>query len=55
MDLGNLISILGMEMGRRMVRAIHVDDDSVEDGQPRHGAIVDDRPAAADGRRYVTL
>jgi integrase len=50
-DLRDVLSVLGMEVRRRMVRAVHVDHDSVERGQTRHNAIVDGAPAPALLRR----
>jgi hypothetical protein len=40
LDLSDLIAVLGMEVRRRMIGAVHPDDDSVERGQTRHRAIV---------------
>jgi hypothetical protein len=40
LDLSDLIAVLGMEVRRRMIRAVHPYDDSVERGQAGHRAIV---------------
>src|SRR5271166_1796996 len=56
-DLSDVIAVLGVEMRRRMIGAVHPYDDSVERGQARHGAIVGysaadiaNSPSAGDGR-----
>jgi hypothetical protein len=41
LDLRNLVAVLGVEVRRRMIGAVHPYDDSVERGQTRHRAIVD--------------
>lgn len=57
LDLSDLIAVLCMEVGRRMIGAIHPYNDSVERGQTRHRAIVGYSSAAmadlpsARGRR----
>ncbi len=40
LDLSDLITVLGMEVRRRMIGTVHPYDDSVERGQARHRAIV---------------
>jgi len=40
LDLRNLVAVLGVEVRRRMIGAVHPYDDSVERGQARHRAIV---------------
>jgi hypothetical protein len=40
LDLSDLIALLGVEVRRRMIGAVHPYDDSVERGQARHRAIV---------------
>ena len=45
LDLSDLIAVLGVEVRRRMIGAVHPDDDSVERGETRHRAIVSDGAA----------
>lgn len=40
LDLSDLLAVLGMEVRRGMIGAIHPYNDSVERGQTRHRAIV---------------
>lgn len=45
LDLRDLVAVLGVEVRRRMIGAVHPYDDSVERGQARHRAIVGDSAA----------
>jgi hypothetical protein len=49
LDLSDLIAVLSVEVGRRMIGAVHPYDDSVERGQARHRAIVGDGAADTPG------
>jgi hypothetical protein len=42
LDLGDVLTLLGVEVRGRVVGPIHVNHDSVEGGQPRHAPIFDD-------------
>jgi len=50
-DLSDVIAVLGVEVRRRMIGAVHPDDDSVEHGQARHRDIVSDSAADMASRR----
>lgn len=45
LDLSYLLAVLGVEVRRRMIGAVHPYDDAVERGQASHGDIVSDSAA----------
>jgi hypothetical protein len=50
-DLRDVLAVLGVKMGRGVIGSVHVDDDPIELADPRHQAIVSNRPDDDGGLR----